>query len=951
MNKTTLSTIIFVVLSGSAFGQPVNLEQKAQAIEQNYQALPPEVQAKLKAETSQENSQASNYQLPFELSVNERTGSVSLNYTLDKVPGMSQQTTINIGLSFSGQKGGDSMLGLPFGWAYQIDYLDVNQQGHIVLHLASGQQYILNDGQASGLRYYRLKDMQLTRRVKDGVFDGYLLTHLDGAKEWFTPGGLLQRLEDKQGNQLIYTYQDNDSSVDQTRLVKIQTISEDGQFQQAVDFHYDQDQIVMTYPDGNTTRLQQQGGIIKAIVDKIGQKIALNYVFDGDYLADLQVTYPTGKYEHIAFDQTINVKTGASSHTQIPAVSRVIIYPFGIGVGAPLVTNYQYGGDDGHNFTGYPDYPDGSTTDPEADALLQSDDVSYTYQVETTDTTGQKTITTYNHLHQAIDKQSYDSAGYPVSDNALAYGCANPLALSCQPGQTQPISYQNLPANYQTPSITQQTNYRMDPDGRLAARVSQVKTQFNGYGLPKAIYEYEKIAAPSLMAILGNKQSNPDLFNLLASTNDQTFRLTKVTTMTYDLPEATANDTQAHYGLQLQKNVYDCKANTWQATQNTLTKDHRNIQNQRLGMVESSQANGNICQAAIQGALTDQPMDFVKQQDYQYDDAGRKIATTLSWVNDGANVDKLGPKQATTSVGYHYYPTSHIYTVVNCSDRGIPISQTKYDATNGNKLSDWTLKSGQALSQLFGGKATGNICQDPTLLSQVIAGSDSLYDGTRYDYDALGRKIAEISPLGGKVQWRYQDGINDNGMILNKITKIQPTGYEQYQYIDSLGRQIKTADNMGDNSQLLPAGKENILQTYTYYDQTDLQPEDAPKDSPVWLIGLQGKLKSKTDALGNQIRYWYDPQGQVAGQQSADGNVTIMDQDPVLLKQTVYHNGNKVETSYLNDQKKVIKSMSHSTSPSMGQHAQEGETTSAIALKQYDGQGQLITSQILTLPH
>ncbi len=945
MIKKTVPAIILSLLAGTAFGQATSLDEKAEKIKSSYQALSPKVQAKLRAESSQKNSQASNYQLPFELSVNERTGSVSLNYTLDKVPGMSKQTAIDIGLSFSGKKSGSRMLGLPAGWSYQIDYLDVNRQGKEVLHLSNGQHYLLSSSSESGLLYYRLKNMELKRLYQDGHFNGYLLTHLNGTKEWFSRNGLLLRLEDKDGNRLIYTYDNKYSTVDDTWLESIKTESKDDQIKQQVDFSYNRNQITITYPDGNTTLLKTRGDTVTSIIDKMGRSIDLDYNFTGDSLSDLQVSYPSGKFEQIAFNNRIKVK---GSPTGIPAVSSVKVYPEGIG--QPLTTKYEYQLN-GHNFSGYPDYPDSQTSDPSADPLLQSDDTDYTYQVKKTDSNGQETITTYNHLHQAIKKESYDSFGQPLSTQKLAYGCSDPLSPSCQPGQTIGDSYQNLPANYQTPSITQQTSYGpAQGNGGFSSRVKQVKTQFNDYGLPVATYEYEKKNYPSLITSLSDNQklTSRNVLGLLASPKDNTFQLTKVTKMDYDLPAPGSNDTQPHYGIQRQKDVYDCKANVWKETQNTLTDNGKEIKNQRVGMVNESASNGNVCQKAIDGALNSQQMDFVKQQSYQYDPTGRKTATTLSWVNDSSNESKPGPDQATKSVAYHYDPSSKTYTVVNCSNSGIPVSQTKYDVTTGNKLSDWSLKSGQKANQLLSMSNGSSLCQSTSSISQLSSDPGQLYDGTQYKYDALGRKITEISPLGVKQHWHYDIVHDQDGKTLQKVTQIKPTGYQQYKYLDSLGHKIKEADNMGGDGQLLPEGQERTLATYDYYQQTNIRPNDAPQDSPVRLIALQGKLKSKTDQLGNVTRYWYDPQGHVAAQKDALGNIEIMTHNPVLLKKTHYHNGSKIQESYMNDQQKVIKSLQYSTDQAL--QGNGSPKTSAVAVKTYDGQGQVVSNKVLASP-
>ena len=205
-------------------------------------------------------SMASNYKIPFQISVDDRTGQASMSLKLNSVPGVVPFNSINLAILYDGlgQFNDDQpglFLGLPQGWRYQIDYIS-HDDGPTKLHLADGTSYNTNwnSSSESHLQYYKLKNLvlyqlnnptvynnqdaksvlhknlnltkvskeqKLKNNISSNVVDHrYLLEDkLNHTKEYFSPTGLPLSKIDSYGNQIVYHYEkDQKKTISSTPL-------------------------------------------------------------------------------------------------------------------------------------------------------------------------------------------------------------------------------------------------------------------------------------------------------------------------------------------------------------------------------------------------------------------------------------------------------------------------------------------------------------------------------------------------------------------------------------------------------------------------------------------------------------------------------------------------------------------------------------------------------------
>lgn len=841
-------------------------------------------------------SQASNYSFPMKLSVNARTGQVSINYHGVTLPAMSKETAITLGLNFNGNLGAKPIFKLPSGWRLPIDYVDVNQEGMVTLNLASGQRYVYDPKTDSGLRYYKLKSLKFSAVKADNTLIGYQLKHLNGTISQFSANGLLKSITDKHGNQLVIEYDNPKGDVYHAAITSLTSRAEakyaknhpDKVFSNTVNIDYlcggvkckpnwQPDQLKVTLPDDNTLDFMLANDRV-TMIDQMKYKTTFTLKSIDNQLTEITAAYPNGHYQEVFLNNRLASPYGGEIH----AVSQQHDYPLGK-KGVPLITSYNYAISgygitdnnanylgNGLRFTSMPEFG--------VDGLMNSNDTSYHYGVEVTSPGGHKQVQVFNYLH--LQKQGFttDNKGNLIAETQNTYGCSDVLDnATCHFGKVF-MDYQSTPANYQTPSLVQSITY--DHDGKKAKtsrkRVHQVKTQFNDYGLPTAVYTYEK------------KDHNA---KLLASTKNDSFKLIKQTHFSYDTDG---------YGIVLSKDVYDCIANSHTKQRNTLTDSGKNIKHKKLGIQYTTE---NVCHVDYhkQMLAAEKPFEFERQIEYEYDALGRQRQKTLSWADGKAHP---GPASVTTKLAYTIDPQDANLLLI----------------TKTNPLGGQT-------QEVINTKTSHHIADRLQCITDEPI--EKCAYQTFYDYDALGRLIKQVSPNGVEQNWRYE--LYADNAQANKVSEISPSGYEVSHYHDGIGRALKHTHNI-KSGQL--TSTEQTVASYEYY-----------ANDAYGAGAIAGKLKHKVDQRGNKSTYLYNERGMIYQMIDSIGRVIEKQYDHVAQRVDSYlvlNDSDKrlSQSQWHNDQQQVLKTTHYNLDNQANAAPQSVEYV-------YDGKGRLIQSKIL----
>lgn len=541
-------------------------------------------------EAQNPSSVASNYKMPLQVSVNERTGKANMSFKLNTIPGIVSENSINLSLTFNGllNNGKKSFLGLPSGWTYQMDYL--SKQGRLVfLHLANGSSYAINtDGVndlPSHLRYYKLHGLVMTRngeiskrneihqklvlsdkkllitktnnnkKIKLNTPPGWTLVNkLNNTKEHFSFDGLLLSSEDSYGNKIVYHYVSTTDGTERTDgtvfdddllLSKITTIPSGGQigdpFYQSMNITKTKDAseenlIRISYPDGEQTEIRRnidnQLDNIKSTNGSLSQSIQFNYD-EGD--KKITITWPNGLKEDLYIKDKVLHYSPTSASTMLLPVIKQLTLTDESGINTPIVTQYNYEpmGNQVKNYTGYSLNLPAQDQD-QVDRLMEFGTSDYQYQTHVTLPNGLFKETTFNKFHLPIQVSIFnnDNEEYLLSKTNNVYGCNmndGPNDDSCLKSKISDRSYKSLPANYQTPSVVDKlvcNNNWSEEYCNTYGRTHRIETRYNENGLPVVVYELEKKPESELL--------NQNIKNPLSSMAMNTFQISKITQMNYD---------------------------------------------------------------------------------------------------------------------------------------------------------------------------------------------------------------------------------------------------------------------------------------------------------------------------------------------------------------------------------------------------------------------------------
>jgi hypothetical protein len=408
-------------------------------------------------------SNAGNYRDGAQISVNERTAELTLNAELASVPGIVDDVTVSVQLSYSSADATADVdanvtyFGLPFGWKFNISFI-ANLNTYSVVEVDGVQSYTLDSsfrteftptgsinpvGAYTGLLQYNRADANLLPDdgsvTVGGISSAYVMQNLDGVARYFSSGGLLLETEDRFGNAIQYYYQTSsggsaESATTPTDALVAKIVDSWGN---PITFAYcDSEgsgctpgQVTLTLPDGRTTSYvvvdQYQ---ISQITSPSGMVTSLDWIDSpcehGGQLIE-SMTSAVGGFTAMTYT-CIDVCTAASSTscltsgavTTWPVVAALYECPNNAsGTSCPegesdddfLSTQYALGtSGNTNNYTGFPYYSPYAPSDPLADALMSSNNSTFVYttvvsHLYANSEIAYQSVTDFNFLHLKTD--------------------------------------------------------------------------------------------------------------------------------------------------------------------------------------------------------------------------------------------------------------------------------------------------------------------------------------------------------------------------------------------------------------------------------------------------------------------------------------------------------------------------------------------------------------------
>ncbi len=454
---------------------------------------------------AQSGSNAGNYGAGAQLSVNGRTGDLTLSAPLVQLPGVVSELGASLTLTYRSEdarahiQSDTRNFGLPYGWSLGLSFI-YNDGTTSKLNVDGSQVYALDESWTSsltlpgkapllvktGLKQYNGADAHLRTDdgsvVVGGIASSRVFTSLDGQVKYFSRGGLLLREADRFGNHIDYSYTNRVTGgpVSPTTTAQnalLDTLTDTWGHVITVN------ETRVTLPDGRSVGwVAPDAYTITRIIDTEGMETLLQWgnasCGDASYGNRVlqSVTTPAGGTTTLDYG-CLDVCEQPSASACTPPTSWSVVSamiecpnnnsgetcPAGSPGGDFLTTRYRYGtAQNHHNYTGYPRYSPFVPSVEDADALMSAPDAgsfSYTTVVSKHRATGatiHQVETDYNFLHLQQEQRIYVSDGssptlmlsketshcYGISDAAPSEGC--PLTSA---------NYQHLPSNYQSPIV------------------------------------------------------------------------------------------------------------------------------------------------------------------------------------------------------------------------------------------------------------------------------------------------------------------------------------------------------------------------------------------------------------------------------------------------------------------------------------------------------------------
>ncbi len=690
------------------------------------------------AATQTQNSNAYNFKnASVSESVNPQTGMISLSYPAFSIPGK-HGLNLNLAIRYE-QNDQDDLYQLGSGWSYGFTYYDITQNK---LHLASGAVYQPDSASSSGLKYYKLKNINFY--VGGGQCDAgsysYRVVYLSGNTEYLDSSGRLIEIKNRYGDHVIFSYLSAVSKTSAVSLADLRLTKITDSYGNVVSFNYQTQGQVTVNVNGIRKVTYISSGELTSIIDAGNNTISIGYGGNG---LPSSIRYPTGAYTNINY-YISPLKNVAKINLQVVQNVKVCA---DTACANPSVTSYQYTDQQGHNYTGAPTYSIASN-----DALLEQGNSGYTY---TTTITHNNTVIkeTFDHLHLLMDKQvlADNNAGVRelVQDSQYTY-----------PGETS--GYQTLPANYQTPNQLKMTYYRLS-DGS-GARVQVQQMQYNSFG----------------------QMTQKKVFN----SADTSKSPVQTITMCYDVAGShCVSQASQHYGLLMNKLLVGQDGNQQESVM-TLTSDGKSVQTVKQYGKTPLQSSLQLLQSVVLSYNSDYRVSsrIVSVPNAKNESGDTSLKSAYSY-NDQAGSNERSVT-FTDAAG-------HSQTTVYDKVTGAVLQKTDgdgnaviYSYDNLGRLHTVSSQAQGSQPLLFktityamydrGGKNSKTITDNNTGLEEETT------------YDGLGRKLSVASNANDSGLGIFSNGLNtlatytyyDNGQV---ATKTDADGTTSYAY-DGLNR-------------------------------------------------------------------------------------------------------------------------------------------------------------------
>lgn len=460
-------------------------------------------------------SQAYNNNAYFSQSVNISTGSYRFDYTLINAPGVIQPFTFKLIYQHNRQQG---LFGLPVGWFFTLDYIDKKTAS------INNQQWPIDplwhdeSGYGSGLKYFnshgsQFSDIGFLQPIPEckRLYYRYVMNFKDGSKKYFSHQGWLIFQLDRFGNSLEYIYNPIAKDLSEARLEKIRT-----NYQQEYTFSYSPNSITILTPANQKTVIYFHAKGVKKITNALGESIEITYTDTAQNLIQ-QVATETGlvtklSYRHIDYQ-------GEGGKGKLPVIDLVEKIDQ---VQAKTLERTWYDYSSGNNFTGYPLYTLGSTSD----SLIDSNDQAFRYPVKVTrdqlikgQTQFQIKYYYYNYLHLPVEiittkenqpyiKTTFD---YHISPFKYSRSTNYDKPRKVTNWLYQPVKGKYIATDEKTTSYdefgnkTDEAHFVYDLEGKQKQLIYQIKQDFDTkwFNLPVQSERIDGISHASIKDVYG----------------------------------------------------------------------------------------------------------------------------------------------------------------------------------------------------------------------------------------------------------------------------------------------------------------------------------------------------------------------------------------------------------------------------------------------------------------
>lgn len=484
-------------------------------------------------------SKAGNVGHGAHVTVNERTGGVSVQAELFRIPGVVTGSSASLVLTYqsdqavAGATSEGGVFGLPVGWGLSVAYMlapDGEGEDAATVYVDGSSSYPA-DGEwetsftavggstsrlvKTGLRQRNLVDTQFrtdggTVEV-GGITSAWVLRTVGGRERYLSENGLQLAEVHRFGNTVEYEYA-SDTDATEARFARMVDT-----WGNAIEFEYcttgsgcTLGEVTITLPDGRTVGyVAPSDGVLSEVIDAYGNVTHFSWEDNpcaaGPERVLTGMTTPAGGFTGLAY-QCLNVCTEASSNCQSagatttwPVVATSTDCPSATGGtactptsgGDNHVTSYDFGGADTTNYTGYPKYSPYAPADPTADALMSSNDTSFTYTTTVSRLEGGQTAVLavtreYDFLHlleEARTEVRAETSGGTyelVTSKEVSYCYPVGTGESCVLGAG--VAYDELPANYEAPTAVGSCVYDVGATAGTTARRSVVTRAYDGFG-------------------------------------------------------------------------------------------------------------------------------------------------------------------------------------------------------------------------------------------------------------------------------------------------------------------------------------------------------------------------------------------------------------------------------------------------------------------------------------